>query len=156
VVSVTNAQVIQRLSILLADSRAYSRALLRSMLMQLEVKKIHEVADGAAAIDVIVAVNPDVLILDWDISVLGARSVMSMARDPAVVPNAELPILVISSSGQSADVYNAIELGAQQFMVRPISPNMLEQRLVGIVRDARRTARQYREAAQQRLGDATA
>jgi DNA-binding NarL/FixJ family response regulator len=43
---------------------------------------------------------------------------------------------VVSSSGQSADVHDAIKLGAQHFMVRPISPKMLEQRLRSMMKAA--------------------
>jgi PleD family two-component response regulator len=64
--AVANSEVIKHLVVLIADSRPHSRGLLRSMLLQLEVKKIHEVVDGAAALDAIVTVNPDVMILDWE------------------------------------------------------------------------------------------
>ena len=133
----TNAIALKGLSILLADGKLYSRALMRSMLSQLEIKTIHEAVDGAAAIDVICAVNPDVMIVDWDLPVLNVREVLRMVRTSSAIPNPNLPIIVVSSSGQSADVHDAIKLGAQQFMVRPISPKMLEQRLHSIVKAAR-------------------
>ena len=55
---VANAEVIKRLVILIADGRPHPRALLRSMLSQLEVKSIHEAIDGAAALEAIVTINP--------------------------------------------------------------------------------------------------
>lgn len=134
-----NAIALKGLTILLADGKLYSRALMRSMLAQLEIKAIHEAVDGAAAIDVICAVNPDVMIVDWDLPVLNVREVLRMVRTSSAIPNPNLPIIVVSSSGQSADVHDAIKLGAQQFMVRPISPKMLEQRLCSIVKAARKT-----------------
>ncbi len=146
--SVANAEVIKRLVILIADGRAYSRALLRSMLQQLDVKRIHDANDGAAALEAISNVNPDVMLLDWDLPVLNVRQVLSMVRTSVNIPNPDLPIIVISSSGHSAYVHQAIELGAQQFMVRPISPKMLQQRLVGIVMEARRVARAYKHGAE--------
>lgn len=137
-----NDIALKSLAILLADGKLYSRALMRSMLLQLEIKAIHEAADGAAAIDVICAVNPDVMIVDWDLPVLNVRDVLRMVRTSSAIPNPNLPIIVVSSSGQSADVHDAIKLGAQQFMVRPISPKMLEQRLRSIVKAAQK-ARGY-------------
>ena len=117
----------------------YSRALMRSMLLQLEIKAVHEAVDGAAAIDVICAVNPDVMIVDWDLPVLNVREVLRMVRTSSAIANPNLPVIVVSSSGQSADVHDAIKLGAQHFMVRPISPKMLEQRLRSIMKAALRT-----------------
>ena len=136
-----NALGLKGLVVLLADGRSYSRALMRSMLSQLEIKAIHEAVDGAAAIDVICAVNPDVMIVDWDLPVLNVREVLRMVRTSSAIPNWNLPVIVVSSSGQSADVHDAIKLGAQQFMIRPISPKMLEQRLRSIVKAALRAAR---------------
>lgn len=142
--AIANAEVIKRLVILVADSKAYSRGLLRSMLFQLEIKKIHEVMDGAAAVDAIYEVNPDVVILDWDLPVISTRELLRMARSPGMLPNPNLPIIVLSNSGEVASVHEAIQLGAPQIMVWPISPKMLEQRLVGIVKKARKVARAYK------------
>ena len=129
-VAVANSEVIKHLVVLIADNRPHSRALLRSMLLQLEVKKIHEVGDGAAALEAIGAVSPDVMILDWDLPVLSAREVLRRARSPGAYQNPDLPIIVLSSSGQSAHVHEAMALGAPYFMVWPISPKMLQQRLL--------------------------
>ena len=142
--TVANAEIVKGLVILTADSKSYSRALLRSMLLQLGAKSIHEVGDGAAALDAIRTISPDVMILDWDLPVLSMIDVLRMVRAPGVFPNPNLPIMVISSSGQSAYVHEAIKLGAQQFLVRPISPKMLEQRLLSIVPEFRKAALAYK------------
>lgn len=146
--TVANTDVVKRLVVLIADGRPFSRALLRSMLLHLEVKKIHEVGDGAAALEAVCTVRPDVMIVDWDLPVLNVQALFKMVRTSRVIPNPDLPIIVISSTGQSTDVHEAIKLGAQQFMVRPISPKMLQQRLLRIVTDARRLARAQRNGAQ--------
>jgi PleD family two-component response regulator len=139
--SVANAEVIKRLVVLIADSRPHTRALLRSMLLQLEVKKIHEVIDGAAALEALSTLNPDVMILDWNLPVINARDVMRMARSSNTNPNPNVPIIVLSSSGQIEYVQEAMKHGTPYFMVWPISPKMLQQRLQAIVMEARNTAR---------------
>ena len=141
--SVANAEVVKRLVVLIADSRPHTRALLRSMLLQLEVKKIHEVTDGAAALEGLSTLNPDVLILDWNLAVINARDVMRMARTSITNPNPNVPIIVLSSSGQIEYVEEAMKHGTPYFMVWPISPKMLQQRLISIVVEARNTARNY-------------
>jgi DNA-binding NarL/FixJ family response regulator len=153
--TVANAEVIKRLVILIADCRPHSRALLRAILLQLEVKKIHEAADGAAALDAIAAVNPDVLILDWDLPGVSAPEVLRKARSPGNA-NPDLPIIVLSSFGQSTYVHEAMKYGAPHFMVWPISPKMVQQRLLGIVADARRTALAYKRKISAPVADAAA
>jgi two-component system chemotaxis response regulator CheY len=141
--SVANAEVVKRLVVLIADSRPHTRALLRSMLLQLEVKKIHEVTDGAAALEALSILNPDVMILDWNLAVINARDVMRMARSSTTNPNPNVPIIVLSSSGQIDYVQEAMKHGTPYFMVWPISPKMLQPRLLSIVVEARNTARTY-------------
>jgi two-component system chemotaxis response regulator CheY len=141
--SVANAEVVKRLVVLIADSRPHTRALLRSMLLQLEVKKIHEVTDGAAALEALSILNPDVIVLDWNLAVINARDVMRMARSSTTNPNPNVPIIVLSSSGQIDYVQEAMKHGTPYFMVWPISPKMLQQRLLSIVVEARNTARTY-------------
>jgi two-component system chemotaxis response regulator CheY len=134
---VANAEVIKRLVILIADGRPHPRALLRSMLSQLEVKNIHEAIDGAAALDAIIAVNP----------VFNAAEVLRTVRTSPTIPYPDLPVIVLSSSGQSRDVHKAMKHGAPHFMVWPISTKMLQQRLSGIVEKARKTALAYKHTS---------
>ncbi len=54
------------------------------MLMNSGVKTVHEVADGIAAIEAIKNLNSDVMIIDWDISVLSGPEVMGIVRSPDV------------------------------------------------------------------------
>jgi CheY-like chemotaxis protein len=136
---VANAEMTKGLVILIADGKLYSRALLRSMLSQLGVRTICEAGEGAAAIEAIFAVNPDLAILDWDLPVVSAREVLRIVRTHDGSPNPDLPIIIISSSGQGAHVREAIGLGAQQFLVRPISLKGLERRLLAVVTKARKS-----------------
>jgi two-component system, chemotaxis family, chemotaxis protein CheY len=144
---VANAEVIKRLVILIADGRPHPRALLRSMLSQLEVKNIHEAIDGAAALDAIATVNPDVMFVDWELPVFNAAQVLRTVRSSPTIPYPDLPVVVLSSSGQSRDVHKAMKHGAPHFMVWPISTKMVQQRLSGIVEKARKTALAYKHTS---------
>ena len=136
-----HAEMIKRIVILIADSRSPSRSLLRSMLVQLGAKSIYEANDGAGALDAIRNVNPDLVFIDWDLPVVSAPNVIGIIRTPGASRNPGLPIIVMSNSGESSRVNEAIKLGAQQFLVRPISLKILEQRLIGIRSESRRDAR---------------
>ena len=138
--AVAKPAVIKRLGILIADSKSYSRSLLRSMLLQLGAKSIYEAGDGLAALDAMRNLSPDVVVMDWDLPILSVQDLLRRARTPGVLLNPRLPIIVISGSGQSTCVREAIELGAQQFLVRPISLKILEQRIVSVVTETRKAA----------------
>ena len=130
-------KALEGLVVLVADSNPYLRRLTRMMLMNLGVKSIYESADGVAALDAIRAVNPDVMIVDWDMPVLDGREVMRIVRSPGVFPRANLPIIMLTDIGLQSRVTAAIRLGVHEFLVKPISPKTLQQRLLGLILNPR-------------------
>jgi len=121
------------LTILVADSNIYLRKLTRTMLTNLGVKSVYEAADGVVTIDAIRTVNPDVMILDWDMPLLTGTEIMRIVRSPGIFPKANLPIIMLSDRGLRSRVTAAVRLGVHEFLIKPISPKTLQQRLLGIV-----------------------
>ena len=119
--------------VLVVDSNPYMRRLTRMMLTNLGIKSIYEAADGIATIDAIRTVNPDVMILDWELPILDGREVMRIVRSPGVFPKPNLPVIMLSDRGLRSRVTTAIRLGVHEFLVKPISPKTLQQRLLGIM-----------------------
>jgi CheY-like chemotaxis protein len=119
--------------VLVADSNPYMRRLTRMMLTNLGVKSIYEAGDGIATIDAIRTVNPDVMILEWELPVLDGREVMRIVRSPGVFPKPNLPVIMLTDRGLRSRVTTAIRLGVHEFLVKPISPKTLQQRLLGIM-----------------------
>ena len=130
-------KAMEGLVVLIADSNPYLRRLTRMMLMNLGVKSIYESTDGIAALDAIRNVNPDVMIIDWEMPVLDGREVMRIVRTPGEFPKANLPIIMLTDLGLQSRVTAAIRLGVHEFLVKPISPKTLQQRLLGIVLNPR-------------------
>ena len=126
-------KVIEGLVVLIADSNAYMRRLTRMMMVNLGVKSIYEAVDGIAALDAIRTVNPDVMILDWDMPILDGREIMRIVRSPGVFPKPNVPIIMLTDRGLRSRVNMAIRLGVHEFLVKPISPKVLQQRLLGIM-----------------------
>jgi len=121
------------LVVLIVDSNAYTRRLTRMMLTNLGVKSTYESPDGIAALDAIRNVNPDVMIMDWDLPVLDGREVMRIVRSPGVFPKANLPIIMLTDLGIRSRVNDAARLGAHELLLKPVSPKTLRQRLLGIM-----------------------
>ena len=126
-------KAIESLVVLIADSNAYTRRLTRMMLVNLGAKAIYEAADGVAALEAIRTISPDVMILEWDLPVLDGREVMRIVRSPGVFPKPNLPIIMLTDCGKRSRVHTALRLGVHEFLVKPISPKTLQQRLIGIL-----------------------
>jgi two-component system chemotaxis response regulator CheY len=126
-----------RIVVLIADSNAYTRKLTRMMLTNLGAKAIYEATDGIAALDSIRTIHPDVMILDWDMPILNGREVMRIVRSPGAFPKPNLPIIMLTDRGLRSRVTAAVRLGVNEFLVKPVSPVVLQQRLISIMLNPR-------------------
>jgi two-component system, OmpR family, response regulator len=76
-------------------------------------------SDGADAVAVIEAANPDLLILDL---MLPGRSGMDILRDLRALEGfQDLPVLMLTARGQSRDRDMAEKAGVSRFMTKPFS-----------------------------------
>src|SRR4029078_9852153 len=114
-------KALEGLVVLVAEANPYLRRLTRMMLMNLGVKSIYESIDGIAALEAIRTVNPDVMIMDWDIPVLDGREVMRIVRTPGDFPKANLPIIMLTDLGLQSRVMAPTPLGASALSARPHS-----------------------------------
>jgi two-component system chemotaxis response regulator CheY len=126
------AQLIEELTILVADSNQHMRKTTRMMLTNIGAKSIYEADDGVSALEAIRTLDPDVMILDWGIPVLSASEMMRIIRSPGIFPKASLPIIMVTDRGTRSRVQESIRLGAHELLVKPMSPKALQQRLVNI------------------------
>ncbi len=81
--SSTNAieQAIERCSVLLVEDNHYSRKLIRMLLANIGIKKVHEATDGIAGLEAIRSVAPDIVFLDWEMPLLnGAEALPAFFR----------------------------------------------------------------------------
>jgi two-component system, chemotaxis family, chemotaxis protein CheY len=126
-------KLMEGLVVLVADSNHYMRRLTRTMLTNLGTRAIYEAGDGVSAIDAIRNISPDVMILDWDMSVLTGQEVMRIVRSPGAFPKPNLPIIMLTDIGKRSRVHAALRLGVHELLVKPISPKTLQQRLLGVL-----------------------
>lgn len=126
-------KMIQGLNILIVDGNSYMRKITRMMLMNLGAKAVIEAGDGLAALESIRTCDPDIMLLEWDMPVLNGMEVMRIVRSPGVFPRPNLPIIMLTTHAQRADVHEALRAGANEFLIKPTSPKALRDRLTSIV-----------------------
>lgn len=126
-------KMIQGLNILIVDDNAYMRRLTRTMLTNLGAKSVVEAQDGLAALEAIRTSDPDVMLLDWDMPVLNGIEVLRIVRSPGVFPRPNLPVIMLTTRAQRAQVNEALRAGANEFLLKPTSPKALCDRLTSIM-----------------------
>ncbi|HQV68760.1 MAG TPA: response regulator transcription factor [Thermoflexales bacterium] len=92
---------------------------------------VHVAADGAAALREFRAITPDLIVLDLG---LPDRDGLDVARD--IRRAAATPIIMLTARGEETDRLVGLELGADDYMVKPFSPKELVARARAVLRRA--------------------
>jgi two-component system phosphate regulon response regulator PhoB len=93
--------------------------------------------DGAGALDRIAADRPDLVVLDLSMPGLGGLDVLRRVRQAEQrgggVP---LPVIVLSGRSGETDRIVGLDLGADDYLVKPFSPGELAARVRSVLRRA--------------------
>jgi two-component system, chemotaxis family, chemotaxis protein CheY len=131
------ADLIASLCVLVVDDNQYMRKMIRNLLVNCGVKDIYEAPDGISALDTIRTVGPDVVILDWEMPLLNGAELVRIVRSPGVFPMPDVPIIMLSGHGERWRVVEAVRLGINEYLVKPVSAKALYDRLVSIMTQPR-------------------
>ena len=119
-------------TILVADDDPHIRQLLVFALGKAGLDAI-EAEDGEAALAVAEAQRPDLVVLDINMPRLDGLEVCRRLRG-AKGRAGDLPILFLSSRDDEIDRVLGIELGADDYVVKPFSPREVVARVMAILR----------------------
>ena len=131
------AGLIQSLSVLVVDDNQYMRKMVRNLLVNCGIKDIYEAGDGIAALDIIRTVGPDVVILDWEMPLLSGTELVRIVRSPGVFPMPDIPIIMLTGYCERWRVVEAVRLGVNEYLTKPVSAKAIYDRLVSITAQPR-------------------
>lgn len=115
-------------SILVVDDDAHIRQLLVFALSKAGLETI-EAEDGEAALALVAARAPDLVVLDINMPRMDGLEVCRRLR-----ASGDTPILFLSSRDDEIDRVLGIELGADDYVVKPFSPREVVARVMAILR----------------------
>jgi CheY-like chemotaxis protein len=126
-------QRLRSLKVLIVDDNAFMRKIVRDLLSNIGIRSTAEAADGIAALEAVRAAMPDLVILDWEMPFLNGFEFVRIVRTPGVFPYSDLPIIMLSGHGERAHVLEAMRLGVNEFLKKPVSANTLFQRIASVI-----------------------
>jgi two-component system response regulator RegX3 len=91
--------------------------------------EVHHVGTGHAAIDFVKRDRPDVVLMD-----LGLPDMDGLDASKAIRATSTVPIIIVSARGDELDRILGLELGADDYVVKPFSQRELLARIRAVVR----------------------
>jgi DNA-binding response OmpR family regulator len=92
--------------------------------------EVDEAADGVSALAVAARTKPDLLVLDLMLPGLSGLEVCRRVRES----RPDLPVIMLTALGEESDRVAGLEVGADDYMVKPFSPRELVLRVQSVLR----------------------
>ena len=95
--------------------------------LQRESYEVKWANNGGAALDLVRQEKPDIVLLDVMMPVLDGYQVLKKLKEDEDLKG--IPVIMLTSKGQERDVVKGIELGANDYIVKPFRPAELVARV---------------------------
>jgi two-component system phosphate regulon response regulator PhoB len=121
-------------SILIVEDEAAIVTMLRYNLER-EGFRVYSTGDGEEAITMVKEYKPDIIVLDWMLPSMTGIEVCKHLRWNNETKN--IPIIMLSARGEEGDRIRGLDVGADDYMVKPFSPGELISRIRAVFRRIR-------------------
>lgn len=116
-----------KISVLIVDDIPINVTLIEKMLKPFHFV-IEKANDGQTALDIVADNKPDLILLDLMMPGINGYDVIKQLR--AKEETKQLPIIVISALNSNEDVVKGYDLGANDFLTKPIIMNRLHTSVI--------------------------
>ncbi len=116
------------MKILLVDDSATMRRIQKTQLGNLGITDIVEAGDGEQATAQLESNMPvDVVLLDWNMPVMDGFTFLKNTRANAAYK--DVKIIMCTSESEKSKVVEALKAGANNYIVKPFTPEALKEKL---------------------------
>jgi two-component system, chemotaxis family, chemotaxis protein CheY len=116
---------------LVVDDFATMRRIVRNLLAELGFRQVEEASDGRMALEMLRQGGYDFVISDINMPRLGGYELLQQIRADASMQS--LPVLLVTSEANKDDVLQAIRLGANGTILKPLTKSSLEEKVRNIL-----------------------
>lgn len=114
--------------ILLVDDSDTMRRIQKTQLAGLGMKDIVEATDGEDALNVLDENMPvDVILLDWNMPIMDGLTFLKRIRSSETYKG--IKVVMCTSESEKRKVIEAMKEGADNYIVKPFTPDALKQKL---------------------------
>jgi DNA-binding response OmpR family regulator len=101
--------------------------------VELELEHYHvELAnDGRQGLDLVKKVKPDLVLLDIMMPEVDGYEVLQQLKTESTTKN--IPVVILTAKGLEQDIKKGLDLGAEDYVVKPFYPALLLKRIKSIL-----------------------
>lgn len=122
--------LLRGIKVLVVDDEFYSRKVIRTLLMSIGVTNVFDAENGGKGLEAVRAVAPDVVLVDWEMPGMDGAAFAKAVRSPGGFPQPNVPIIMLTGHSERWRVVEAMRLGVNEYLLKPVSSKMLLDRLV--------------------------
>lgn len=121
------------ITLLVADGTHAFRKMVTRVLARFGFATVHEAVDGHEALDALRHHHIDIVMTEWQLAhVSGYHLIQRLRHDPALF-DSERRIIMLTGLTEKARVIAARDAGVDGFLRKPVSPDTLFKRIVGVI-----------------------
>jgi CheY-like chemotaxis protein len=121
---------LQGVKVLVVDDEYYSRKVIRTLLTSIGIVHMRDAENGEKALDIIRVFAPDVVLVDWEMPGMDGAAFARAVRTPGEFPHPNVPMIMLTGHSERWRVMEALRLGVNEYLLKPVSSKMLLDRLV--------------------------
>lgn len=117
----------KNMRILVVDDFATMRRIIKNILKQLGFNNVVDADDGTTAWEILNKDKIDFIISDWNMPKMSGIELLRKVRSSEEF--ADIPFLMVTAEGQQENVIEAVQAGVSNYIVKPFTPEVLEQKI---------------------------
>ncbi len=114
---------------LVVDDSLTIRRIVIKALGLVGITDVHEAADGAEALKATQEQDFDLILLDWNMPKLTGIETLRALRQAGK----KTPVIMVTTEAEKSRVIEAIKTGANDYLIKPFSPDQLAAKVRNIV-----------------------
>lgn len=125
--------------VMIIDDMLASRAVVRDMLAEMGITRVAEATDGSEALAKLQRNRAQLIICDLMMEEMHGASLLAQVRKHASLNN--IPFIMMSSCSDEPIIRAALEMGARDFLVKPLAFKSFRDRILRALRGGGRSSR---------------
>lgn len=132
---------LDKVTILILEDNSHMALILREIMRGFGLRDIREARDVATAFEIIKDNHVDIALVDHNLGDLDGTEFVQLIRTADDSPNPYIQIIMVTAHGDRKTVMEAIRSGANEFMVKPVTPLDLYEKLSACIERPRQFVR---------------